>query len=112
MRAPSHRTQVTFTDYSIPRSAYHEEDVPGGDVVSEELRVIPKPLFRPVYDPKQRGVLGVSITRKTSSVTRLPLSSLHENRMFRFVFVVHLRFDGLGPTPGAWARVGGRPHGL
>jgi hypothetical protein len=60
---------------------------------------IPKPMFRPIYDHRRRNVLGISISRKTCSTTRLPLTSLHENRLFRFVFIFNERLDGGGFAP-------------
>jgi hypothetical protein len=91
--------EVTFGDLTIPMSAVHEVS-PDGEVL-EHMVQVSKPVFRIAYDPACRRQLTVYITRKTSGITRLPLTSLHENRMFRFVFVIRNKFsNAAGPSAG------------
>ena len=84
--------EVTFGDLSIPATATHDTGV-------EVMQPIAKPVFRAVYDPLHRRCLTLLVTRKTSGTPRLPLTSVHENRQFRFVFVIRSRFDQVrGPS--------------
>ena len=102
-RIPSFEVSVHRTNTScslalfvcVPVGLGRAQIMDNGDVME---RMVPttKPVFRVTYSPSAPRQLTVLVTRKTSGITRLPLTSIHENRMFRFMFLIKRTYRTAG----------------